>query len=156
MAPFVSRFRQLGFREMRTLIFMNDPVLPDGPFGFLEFYCNEKGCDCRRVLFHVVRPDGTDRVWASINYGWEEPTFYRQWYRGAESVDEMATASLDPFNPQSEYSGALLERFRTILIPDQQYVDRLKRHYRMFKGLPGPMTPGRTGMSKRRKRRGGP
>ncbi|MGB5060998.1 MAG: hypothetical protein WBO48_20015 [Candidatus Promineifilaceae bacterium] len=35
----------------------NDPFLPDGEYGLLEAYCNEPGCDCRRVMFTLLTPD---------------------------------------------------------------------------------------------------
>jgi hypothetical protein len=39
---------------------------------------------------------------------------------------------LDPLNSQSNYSSALLNLFR-FLIQSPEYVDRLKRHYQMFR-----------------------
>ena len=50
----------------------------------------------------------------------------------------MAGATLDPLNPQSEYSGALLNLFQEVLAADPEYVQRLQRHYKMFKSAPGP------------------
>ncbi len=40
---------------------------------------------------------------------------------------------LDPFNAQTGYSGKLLELFNYNVDNDQAYVERLKRHYAMFK-----------------------
>jgi hypothetical protein len=39
---------------------------------------------------------------------------------------------LDVLNPQTKYSSALLELFKWVL-QDQAYVERLKRHYALFK-----------------------
>ena len=44
----------------------------------------------------------------------------------------MAGPALDPLNPQSQYAGALLRLFEQA-IKDHAYVERLQRHYRMFK-----------------------
>jgi len=53
--------------------------LPVGEYGFMEFYCDEPGCDCRRVIIRVLRPDtGWNKPWATINYGWGNLDFYRK------------------------------------------------------------------------------
>ncbi|MCL6501701.1 MAG: hypothetical protein K6T86_03375 [Pirellulales bacterium] len=49
-----------------------------------------------------------------------------------EAATGMWGAGLDPLNPQTRYSYAFLDLFQFI-IEDQLYVDRLKRHYQMFK-----------------------
>ena len=126
LAPFYSKFRDLAFEETRTVFLRNHESLPDGTYGFLEFYCNEVGCDCRRVLVQVIRPETGSRVWALINFGWETPAFYRRWTSAnPDDADEMATATLDPINPQSRYSNALLRLFSDIVIRDAAYVQRL-------------------------------
>ena len=52
-------------------------------------------------------------------------------FRSSDPV-EMKGPYLDPLNPQTKYSSALLDLFRFILhSPD--YIERLKRHYRMFR-----------------------
>ncbi|HEX9045458.1 MAG TPA: hypothetical protein VF988_00410 [Verrucomicrobiae bacterium] len=135
MAPFFSRCPEVAARETRTVKFV-EPLagLPAGEYGFLEFYCNEPTCDCRRVLFQVCRADRPDTVLATINYGWESERFYSQWLHGdLEGARELVAASLDPVNPQSDLSPLLLELFRVLLMPDKTYVDRLRRHYQMFK-----------------------
>ena len=40
MVPFYTRFRELAFREMRTVTVHGHETIPDGNYGFLEFYCN--------------------------------------------------------------------------------------------------------------------
>jgi hypothetical protein len=134
MAPFYTRFPDLAFEEMRTVYVQGHPRLPDGHYGFLELYCNEKGCDCRRAILQVVSPLTKDKVWATINYGWENVEYYESWMPGdRETAREMAGATLDTLNVQTRYANALLELFESLLLTDQAYVDRLKRHYRQFK-----------------------
>ena len=135
MAPFFSRFPELAARETRTVKLLEPFAgLPAGEYGFLELYCNEPTCDCRRVLFQVCRADRPNKVLATINYGWESEDFYAQWLHGdRESARELVSASLDPLNAQSKLSPALLEVCRHIVLQDRAYVDRLRRHYRMFK-----------------------
>jgi hypothetical protein len=135
MAPFFSRFPELAARETRTLKLLGPQFgLPAAEFGFLELYCNEPTCDCRRVLLQVCSPDQPAKVLATINYGWESEDFYARWLDGdRESARELVSASLDPINPQSKLSPALLMVFRHVLLQDRAYIDRLRRHYLMFK-----------------------
>jgi hypothetical protein len=80
MTPFVERFRELGARETRSLTVTGRDDLPDGDYGFFEFYCNEPDCDCRRLVVAVLRPStGRKKFWATINYGWESVEFYQKW-----------------------------------------------------------------------------
>ena len=135
MAPFFSRFPEQAARETRTLILLKSSAgVPAGEYGFLEFYCNEPSCDCRRVLLQVCSADQPAKVLATINYGWESEDFYTQWLHGdRESAGEITNASLDPLNPQSKFSAALLELFRHVLLKDGAYIERLRRHYEVFK-----------------------
>ena len=133
MVPFCRRFEELAFAEMRSLTFRGEPSLPDGTYGFLEFYCNETECDCRRVILHVVRADTGMMAWAAINFGWEKPEFYERWSPRDPEARAMARPFLDPLNPQSPYSRALLAVFSEMIAADPAYVERLRRHYEMFK-----------------------
>jgi len=108
------------------------PGLPDGEYGFLELYCDDPACDCRRAVIQVIAPTSGANVWATINYGWESLEFYEKWVGHKETARDACGATLDPINLQSEYAGALLRLFTQIL-QDQAYVERLKRHYLLFK-----------------------
>lgn len=135
MVEFASRFGELAARETRVVILPSPQNgLPAAEYGFLEFYCNEPTCDCRRVLLQVRRADDPDRVLATINYGWESEAFYARWLHGdREGAREIRSAELDPLNPQSPLAPALLSLFRGVVLSDRGYIARLKRHYRMFK-----------------------
>jgi len=135
MVPFYTRFPELAARETRSVhVLQSGGDLPVGEYGFMELYCNESDCDCRRVLFQVVSPPNLRDVLAVINYGWESADFYTRWMHGDERAGhEITAASLDPINPQSPLAPALLETFRTVLMTDRDYVARLARHYEMFK-----------------------
>ena len=132
MTPFYTRFRDLAFQEMRVATIQGRSDIPDGEYGFLELYCEEPRCDCRRVIINVISMTTGSKVWATINYGWETPEYYASWTRNKEAAEDMSGAWLDPLNPQTQYSWAFLDLFEYILL-DQAYVDRLKRHYDMFK-----------------------
>ena len=133
MVPFMTRFPELGARETRNLIVSNEPRLPDGEYGFVELYCNEPRCDCRRVAISVMRPEtGGTKIWASISDGWESLEYYQKWGWSGGDPEEVTGPYLDPLNAQTEYAPVLLHLFRS-LIESPEYVDRLKRHYRMFR-----------------------
>lgn len=102
-------------------------------YGFLELYCNEPGCDCRRVTIVVLRPEtGWSETWATIGYGWESLDFYREWGGAHSDPIEMKGPYLDTLNAQTKYASALLDLFR-LALQSPDYVERLKRHYRMFR-----------------------
>ena len=132
MVPFFTLFRDLAFKEMRSATVRQMPNIPDGEYGFLELYCDEPDCDCRRVVIEVVSPTTGPKIWATINYGWESVEFYEKRIGDRETAREYQGAVLDPLNPQTKYSPALLHLFKLVL-QDEAYVERLKRHYKLFK-----------------------
>jgi len=129
MIPFMELFPVVGARETRSVAVPPGQDLPEGEYGSLELYCDEPGCDCRRVIIDVLRPEtGWSKVWATIGYGWESLDFYRRWSSAGSDPAEMKGPYLDPLNPQTKYSTALLNLFR-LLVQSPEYVARLERHY---------------------------
>lgn len=126
--PYVDIVGERGFNEMRSATVQNSAKLPAGNYGFLELYCSDPDCDCRRLLIQVLREDTADRVWATINYGFASPEFYGEWIRDAALGAQLSGLSLEPMGPQSEYAIALLALFRDLL-EAPEYAARLKRHY---------------------------
>lgn len=74
---FHDLFPDLAEREMRCVIALEhtEGGLPPGEYYFHEMFCNEHGCDCRRVFFFVVSSVRKD-VETVIAWGWEKPDFY--------------------------------------------------------------------------------
>ncbi len=138
MSPFFSRFPDVAARETRVITLAHPQRgLPAGSFGFLELYCVDPKCDCRRVLLQVRAEDKPDEILATINYGWESVAFYAEWLHGdAKGAHEIRSASLDPLNPQSKYAHSFLSLFQSVLLQDKAYIERLKHHYGMFKRKP--------------------
>ena len=102
MTPFLQRFPQLAARETRSLTVTGRNDLPDGDYGFIELYCNEPDCDCRRVTVVVLRPHTGWKYWATISYGWESLDFYQQW--------ASAPTPLDPLEWQGPYLEPLAQK----------------------------------------------
>ena len=122
--------------------------LPDGEFGLFEMYCNEQNCDCRRVMFMVTTPN--KEVVAYIAYGWEGKDFYARWLKRGRSnkrdvcyanlndnekadVNEIQGPVLNSMTPQSKRAGEILDIVANTVLKDEAYIERLKRHYALFK-----------------------
>ncbi len=159
MTPFWERFPDVAERETRVVT-LTRPMggLPAGSYAFVELYCTDPECDCRRVFLQVESDHSLGPVLATIAYGWASVAFYRKWLGGdLDDARELAGASLELFNVQTRLAEPLLGLFETLLLPDENYVDRLKRHYAMFKPdlapprktkKPNPPPPSKTRPSK--------
>jgi hypothetical protein len=153
---FHDRFPEIARRETRsvTMLSKNDYGLPIGDYGFLEMFCDELGCDCRRVFFYVVSSRLMD-VEAVIAYGWETREFYARWLRSenAQDIAELQGPVLNLFSPQSKLAPALLDLFEKVLLRDRDYIDRVKEHYRIFREKIDRKRPGTGSRSKRKLRK---
>ena len=121
MSDFYRTFPKLANTELRsfTIAPAYGSVLPGGRYTLMELYCDEKGCDCRRVTIAVFAERNRDFV-AHINLGFD-------------SDEVMAGPFLDPLNPQARYAGELLDFFTDMINEDPAYLARLQRHYVLLK-----------------------
>jgi hypothetical protein len=133
---FREYFPDVADRETRSITVLSGSQvgLPAGDYGFLEMYCDERGCDCRRVFFYVVS-SFRKKVEAVVAWGWEDQDFYAKWM---DDDDPATVATLkgpihNPGSPRTELAPAIVELVRNVLLQDTKYVDRIKRHYKMFK-----------------------
>jgi hypothetical protein len=135
-APFSDFYLDLAKREIRTAtVCEGDDVLPADTYAFFEMYCDEPGCDCRRVFFTVIS-ERLRKPLAVVAYGWESLDFYRRWMKGAPVDPKLLQGPiLDPGSPQSKYAPALLSLIDDVVLADPAYVERLKRHYRMVRDV---------------------
>lgn len=133
---FHSSFPDVAERETRTITVI-DPSsfnLPPANYAFLEMFCDEPGCDCRRVFFTVVSSRKND-IKAVIAWGWEDRNFYRKWMGSNDPhiINDLKGPVLNLASPQSELAPALLKLFQRVLLQDSDYIERVKRHYAMFR-----------------------
>lgn len=119
LIPFDLLFPEIAHQETRSLTLNGQPGIPDSTYGLLESYCPDPKCDCQRVMLNIVSHREQKQV-ASISYGFDR-------------LDEDAGPYLDPLNPQSPYSQALLNVIAGHLEADHAYVLRLKAHYALVK-----------------------
>jgi hypothetical protein len=122
MVAFHLLFPEVARLETRALIVLpiNSLGLPPDTYGLVDLYCEEPGCDCRRVMLNVLAEKARQHV-ATINHGFEP------------SPLDPAQTFLDPLNPQSDLAPRLLELVKEQVLKDEDYVARLHRHYQMFK-----------------------
>ncbi|MCC7071760.1 MAG: hypothetical protein IT383_10580 [Deltaproteobacteria bacterium] len=137
--PLLERFRDVAINETRAVAVAGDPSLPDGRYLFTELFCNEADCDCRRALLHVLRSDdvsaGSYAPLATLSFGWEDERFYREWASFPltdEDLRELKGPALQRLTQQSRLAPALLRVFETAVV-DDEYVERLARHYKLFR-----------------------
>jgi len=139
MTPFHSLLPEVAQREVRcvhlgaTTETTPEPALPADEYLYMEFYCEDLDCDCRRVFLQVISKGQPGKVFASISYGWEKESFYRK--RMPWDPDEAkgtVQGELDPLNEQSEFAEDFLDLFQRVVL-DEPYRLRLRRHYRLFR-----------------------
>ena len=133
---FHTLFPDAAERETRSIMVLPESNLglPACSYSFLEMFCDEPGCDCRRVFFTVVSSDRKN-IEAVVAWGWENRNFYRKWLKyGSEiDVDCLKGPILNPGSQQSELAPMILNLVNDILLRDQRYIKRIKKHYSMFR-----------------------
>ena len=134
MVPFHTRCLEVAKQETRSLLVLKGADAPEDEYGFLELYCDDPTCDCRRVVLQVLSRNHAGKIMATINFGWEPGEFYaRKFPYMPEAAKEITDGSLDPINEQSKYAKGLLKLFqKTVATAD--YKARLQRHYYLFRG----------------------
>ncbi len=74
MTPFHSLCPEVAQREVRCVHLEEVPGHePTGPpadeYAYLEFYCEDLQCDCRRAFLQVISRGQPGKIFASINFG---------------------------------------------------------------------------------------
>jgi hypothetical protein len=134
---FYSQFPEVAEQETRVITVLpeSDSELLPGNYALCEMFCNERKCDCRRVLLYVTSSDDMSTVEAVVAYGWESRKFYIKWMGDNEEavIDNLKGPALNVGSPQSENAYAVLDLVKDTALKDVAYVERLKRHYAMFR-----------------------
>ena len=116
---FHKHFETIARAETRSMDLPKDSDgVPAGSYGFVESYCTEPGCDCRRVLLFVLSKE--EGLVGVIGFGFDRS-------------EPMSGPFLDPLHPHAPYAPALLQITKELVLSDPAYVARLERHYRMVK-----------------------
>lgn len=128
MVLFFALMPDVARRETRevTIFPPDDPTFPAlveaGRYGFIESYCVDPECNCRRVIINVLSERSKGMV-ATISHAFDPP-----------KPDAYVTVQtfLDPLFPQSEMAEEFLDLFVSRVL-DVEYARRLERHYEMVK-----------------------
>ncbi len=156
-----SRLPEIAKTETRTVFVPpnSQQRLPSAEYSFVEMFCNEPGCDCRRVFFTVFS-SRTKAPEALIAYGWETANFYKKWFKYGgftkKDIAELMGPVLNMGSPQTARAPGILELFSEVLLPDHNFIERVKHHYQLFRATvdhPPEAAPhrGMSGRSQRRK-----
>ncbi|MGE0229709.1 MAG: hypothetical protein AB7U23_14490 [Dehalococcoidia bacterium] len=129
-------FPEIAERETRTIIVppgATKAALPVGEYGLVEMFCDERGCDCRRVFLAVMsKRRGPEAV---IAWGWEPREFYARWSGEDDEIllDSLVGPALNLGSSETELAQPLLELVTGLVRTDHAYAVRIQEHYRMFR-----------------------
>ena len=133
--PFHEIFPEIAAIEIRAVtILKENDIVPKGSYGFVEMFCNDKNCNCKRVIFNVLDEIGNSM--ALIGFGWGDKKHYDKWMR-RKITESMFKELIGPchYDGQrpSQHADFFLDFFKNTLLNDIKYIERVKRHYLMFK-----------------------
>ena len=119
--------------QVRTVRIARNPQLPDGDYSFVDSYCTDLSCDCRKTMIHVLHGGQCVSI---INFGWEKPSYYKEWMGvNTEAEDEitslMCGSSIDISSPDLVSSEAILDLFNSLL--NKEWIGIFKRNYAAVK-----------------------
>ena len=117
--------------QVRAVTIAKSPQIPDGEYQFVDMYCNDPLCDCRKTMIQVLH-NGTNV--ATINFGWEPHSFYEKWMGSGSSdnsMPKMAGATMDITSVNRLSPDGILGLFNALL--DDTWVTVFKRHYKLVK-----------------------
>lgn len=126
-------FPEVAKRETRSAAVFGRDDLPDAEYGFIEMYCTDPKCDCRRAIIKVISEQAPGIEIATLNYGWDTEQFYARFLGDGAFAKDAAGVSVEWSSEQSDFVYGAKKLFEEVLL-DPDYVERLKRHYAMVKG----------------------
>ncbi|GAW86459.1 conserved hypothetical protein [Bathymodiolus platifrons methanotrophic gill symbiont] len=113
--------------QVRTVSIKQSPQLPDGEYSFIDTYCADPKCDCRKTMIQVIH---NEKLVSIINYGWEAATFYENWMGSSAKgnpIPKMYGASIDITSPDLVRTDGILALFNALL--NDIWVAKFKHHY---------------------------
>jgi hypothetical protein len=134
--PLHDRCPEIARRETRVITILDASAfdLPPADYALVELYCDERGCDCRRVFFYVIS-SRTRSPEAVVAYGWETDAFYATWAHedDPEVVRMLKGPVLNLASRQSSHAREILRIIEEIVLRDPTYFARLRAHYDLFR-----------------------
>jgi len=117
--------------QVRSVTIKQSSQLPDGEYSFIDTYCIDPECDCRKTMIQVIH---NGKLVAIINYGWESKTYYDNWMgdkTDTETIPKMNGASIDISSPNLVNEDAILELFKTL--QNTMWISKFKLYYNEVK-----------------------
>ncbi len=134
LEPFHERHRDLANRETAVLVVTEGSLsLPLDQYWFVEWYCIDPECDCRRVRLVVTPLADPGRSVAVISWGWETREFYRKWLDDEDYARNTVKGCLEEMMPQSRYAEKFLSLFHERIGSDLALRRQFAEHYALFK-----------------------
>ena len=130
MEMFVNKFPEIAEKETRCILMPKGKDLPEGHYYFPESFCNDKECDCRRAFINVIFEE---EPIATIGFGWEDLKFYEKWANDKSMAKDLKGPILELTGIRTKYSENVLNLFKEALMQDKLFLERLPKHYKMFK-----------------------
>lgn len=132
---FFDEFPELIGSEFRNIFIFNNDIhkhIPPGNYAFLEMFCPDVDCDCRKVIINIITAD-PPKTWVTLNYGWESEEYYKNWWgKNHFLYKPMSGVVFDP--PTNDpLKNEFLKIFQDIIQTDKKYANRIETHYLMFK-----------------------
>ncbi len=130
--------------RVRSVVLAADPYLPSGEYTFIDTYCNDNTCDCRKTIIQIFHDK---KLVSIVSFGWESPKFYLRWLnstRDLEFAKEMSGVSIDPSSPDLVSPQGILLLVKHLM--DSKWISMLKENYRLIRKTTKPdniiqMTP---------------
>lgn len=117
--------------QVRHINITQSPMVPDGDYKFIDMYCVDPECDCRKTIIYVYR---NNIHVSAISFGWESPDYYQKW-AGRRDDDqaglEMSGASIDMNSPNRVSPKGMLDFFNALL--NEEWIGKFKTHYAAVK-----------------------
>lgn len=125
--------------QIRSVQIEKSLKLPDREYAFIDMYCSDADCDCRKTMIHVLH---NGKHVSTINYCWESQSFYENWMGDNNETNPytpMTGASIDISSPNRVDPNEMLGLFNHLL--SDVWIAKFKAHYQAFKAaLPGKAT----------------
>ena len=98
------------------------PILPEGKYKFIEYYCSYRNCDCNSGAFLMTKLDAegkeTPNRVALMDYTWNQPI----------SIDNPSLG-LGHESMDAKFVEAGLEEFKKLLTNDSNTLIKIKKGY---------------------------
>lgn len=129
LKPYISFFDESNMPAVARLIVSDTSMgIPMGIYAFIEFFCVDPDCDCRKTSIQVI-DEASKTVMASIHYGWESEEYYTDLFGEDKYANPKEGLSLEPMQQQSKYSNKFLDIFEMKLNSNEEYRMSIEERY---------------------------